>query len=83
MNGLSYGSSDDAHAVELAEVPAGDYIVSLLSNDLPDDVAKIMEVLRTERSALASWLDVARAYLATGRPAQYTEVLRCCCLTDK
>lgn len=43
---------------------------------LPDDVTRVLELLESEGVAFAHWWDLARGYLAAGRPAQFVELLR-------
>ncbi|GBF96613.1 hypothetical protein Rsub_09359 [Raphidocelis subcapitata] len=44
-------------------------------DDLPDDVQGVVQFLESEAVPLQIWWDVARAYLAQGRTAQYLALL--------
>ena len=59
----------------LIPVVATDEVVSIDVTDLPDDADEMLEVLTAELAPLSLWIEVAKAYLAQGKYAQYERVL--------
>lgn len=57
------------------EVGAGTFIVKV--EELPDDISRIRALLDNEQAPINVWIDVAKAYLANGKPLQCEALLKC------
>lgn len=57
-------------------VEGSDEVVAVPVDQLPDDPEELLEILRAEAAPLALWVDIAKAYLASSREAQFLTVLQ-------
>lgn len=68
---------DAAAGQQLIHVAAGEYVVQVHPHELPDDARDMLTLLIAETAPLATWIDVAKAYLAQGKAQPYEAVLQC------
>jgi hypothetical protein len=68
---------------EVIQVAAGDYVVQVHVQELPDDVNIMVKLLIFETAPLPTWIDVAKAYLSQRKEQQYEAVLEYAILSLK
>ena len=57
------------------EIGAGrEFIVRV--EDLPDDISRVRALLDNEQAPMDVWIDVAKAYLANGKPQECESLLK-------
>ena len=54
-----------------------DFVVSVAADQLPDDISRVRALLDNEQAPIDVWIDVAKAYLANGKPQQCEALLKC------